>query len=177
MDAGEILKAACDSVVAAEELRPEYSADGKKLLKSFCNIGARRVAEACGCFELDSPEENADVMHDLMVANASGRWKKVLGAEAVLHALDGGLAFAIARSTQLNEDHGHICAIRPESMQPSASAGHDVPIVANVGAGDPNAPLVQGPRMGVKTKRNWNCRVSEAFPVKKKGEPEYFIYV
>lgn len=172
-DRGALLKAACDAVIAAEELRPEYDLAGN-LLKTFCNLGAQRVAKAMGQGDLlDDPkvEENADALHELLVKNG----KKVGAADAVLHALDGGLAFAVMTSAQLREKHGHIAAVRPEGMQRSTTVGFDVPIVANVGRGDPAAPLVATARKGVKTKRNWNCRASSAFPMKEKGAPDYFI--
>lgn len=168
-DPGAILKTACDSVVAAPELRPEYNSAGD-LIETFCNIGARRVAQALGCHDFDDVNLNADAMHGIMAAG----WLQVTGAEATLRALDGGLAFASVTGSKIGEAHGHIAAIRPEAQQPSSSLGHDVPVVANVGRGDPQAPLVAGSRAGIKTKRNWNCRVSQAFPVAK-GEPDYFI--
>lgn len=167
---------ACDAAVAASELRPEYAADGN-LLKTFCNLGAQRVAKACGCLELDLPnfEENADFLNDIMAKNASGKWAKVSRAEAVQHALAGGLAFASMTGAELGEKHGHICAVRPEAMRPSASAGGDVPMVANVGRGDMTKPLVPL-RLNIMTRPNWNCRESEAFPVKRVGPPSYFIW-
>lgn len=168
-DPGAVLKTACDAVVAAPELRPEYSSAGD-LLETFCNIGARRVAQAMGCHDFDDVNLNADAMHAIMTAG----WLRVTGAEATLHALDGGLAFASVTGAMIGETHGHIAAIRPESRQPSNTLKCDVPVVANVGRGDPQAPLVAGPRAGIKTKRNWNCRVSQAFPVAK-GEPNYFV--
>lgn len=169
-DPGEILKAACDGVVAATELRPEYSVKSGKLLRTFCNIGARRVAQAMGCHDFDDTDLNADAMHALMLA----KWKKVDSREAVLHALDGGLAFASMTGKQLGDEHGHIAAVRPEARQRSGSLGVDVPMVANVGKGDPDAPMLPGAQTGIKTKRNWNCKSSQAFPVSK-GEPDYFI--
>lgn len=168
-DPGSILKEACDAIVAAPELRPEYSAGGD-LLVTFCNIGARRVAQALGCHDFDDVELHADQMHAIMTE----KWLQVTGVQATLRALDGGLAFASMTSTELGETHGHIAAIRPEAQQPSSTLGRDVPMVANVGRGDPQAPLIPGPRAGVRTKRNWNCRVSQAFPVAK-GEPDYFV--
>jgi hypothetical protein len=174
-DRGELLKAACDAVVADPALQPEYSAKTGLLIATHCDDGAAHVARAMGCEEFADPDLTADLMHALMTANASGRWRRVSGQEAVFHALDGGLAFAAATGAMLGEKHGHICAIRPEARQFSSSLNRDVPMVANVGKGDPSAPLVDGPAKGLRTKRNWNCRVSGAFPVAK-GEPEYFIW-
>src|SRR3990167_9399425 len=123
IDRGAILKAACDLTVAAEELRPEYSAKDGKLLRTFCNIGARRIANLMECPDFDDVNLIADDMHAIMTA----KWKKVDARGAVLHALDGGLAFAAMTSKQLNDAHGHITAIRPEGMQQSGTLGIDVP--------------------------------------------------
>lgn len=170
-DPGSVYKAACDAAVAAPELRPEYSTDGA-LLKTFCNLGARRVAQAKACHDFDDMNLNADAMHAVMAA----KWSKVDARAAVLHALDGGLAFASMTGAQLGEAHGHIAAVRPEAMQASGTLGIDVPMVANIGKGDPDAPLVDSGRKGVKTKRNWNCKASQAFPMKAKGAPDYFTW-
>lgn len=174
-DPGAVLKKACDDVVAAEELRPEYK-DGK-VVKTFCNIGARRVAKAMGCSDFDDTNLNADAMHGVMTRGClGGLWSKVEARDAVLHALDGGLAFAAMTSSVLGAAHGHIATLRPEAMQTSGSLGKDVPVVANVGIGDPNAPLIAGPQAGIKVKRNWNCTASWAFPMRAKGDPDYFIW-
>lgn len=170
------LLAVCDAVVAATELRPEYAQDGK-LLKTFCNIGAQRIAKAAGCLELDLPkiEENADFLYAIMDENKSLRWARADRAAAAAHAMAGGIAFAALTAKQLGEGHGHIAAVRPERMRLSASAGGDVPILANVGRGDMTQPLVEV-RPGLWTRPNWNCRESEAFPVKRVGPATYFLW-
>ena len=153
-DKGDVLKAACDEVIADESLQPVKDAAGK-IIETHCNFGAARVAEAMGCGELSG--HNADEQYQIMSSNASGRWKKVSGSEATIHALDGGLAFAALPSHRLEEAHGHIAAIYPAGMQWSGSLGQDVPMVANVGKLDAEE------------------RASQAFPVAE-GEPDYFVW-
>lgn len=172
----EALRAILDEAVAAPDLRPHYSQDGT-LLKTFCNIAAQRVAKAAGCLELDLPnvEENADFLYAIMDENKSRAWARVNRTQASFDALAGGLVFAALTSKQLGEKHGHIAAVRPEKMRLSASAGGDVPILANVGRGDTTQPLVEV-RPGLWTRPNWNCRESEAFPVKRVGPAVYFAW-
>lgn len=170
---GEVLRAACDDAVAAPELRPEYAATGgTSPIRTFCNLGARRIAQAMGCKDFDAQDLNADAMHDIMARS----WGKVAAQAAVMHALDGGLAFASMTGSQLGSAHGHLAALRPEAMQASGSLGRDVPMLANIGVGDPDAPLIASGRAGIKTKRNWNCKASQAFPMKAKGDPDFFIW-
>jgi hypothetical protein len=149
---GEVLKAACDAVIADEDLAPKR-VDG--VLVTHCNEGAEKVAEKMGCTELSG--YMADEQYQIMATNESGRWMKVTGSEATIHALGGGLAFAAMPSQRLGEAHGHIAAIYPAGMQYSGSLGKDVPMVANVGVQDREE------------------KASEAFPVAK-GEPDYFIW-
>lgn len=172
MDAGERLKAACDEAVAAADLQPQYTTAGA-LLRTFCNKGAQRIAAAMGRTELDAPgvEENADELHAILERIG----KKVDARSASLHALDGGLAFASMTSKQLGEAHGHICVIRPEALQFSGTLDREVPVVVNIGVGDPTAPLGPADKAGIRRKRNWNCRASSAFPMKAKGDPDYFV--
>ena len=153
-DPGEVLKEVCDEIVADKSLQPVKDSAGK-IIETHCNFGAERVAVAMGCHELDGI--NADAQYRVMDANESGRWRKVSGSEATIHALGGGLAFAAMTSEQLKEDHGHIAAIYPAGMQWSGSLAKDVPMVANVGKFDREE------------------RASEAFPVEF-GEPDYFIW-
>lgn len=170
------LRAACDAVVAAPDLRPEYKADGT-VVRTFCNLAAQRVAAAMGCGELDLPkvEENADYLYEIMDHNKSLRWARVDRAGAVAHALRGGLCFAAMTSGQLGARHGHLAAVRPEPMRESASAGGPVPMLANVGVGDTTVKLI-ALRGVLFTRPNWNCRESEAFPVKRVGAPSYFAW-
>lgn len=136
-DAGEMLKDACDQVIHDSDLAPEKDPYTGKIVKTHCNQGALLVAQAMGCNEFDTaPGEEpmmADAMVALMAENASGRWRVVDGPQASIHALSGGLCFAAMTSEQLDEAHGHICAVYPVGMQSSGSLGHDVPMVANVG--------------------------------------------
>jgi hypothetical protein len=176
IDPGDALKNLCDRLVSTSNLWPEYDSSGK-LLTTYCNMAARIAAQALGCSEFDDPNLIADDMVAIMKANKSGRWESVTGQQATLHALDGGLAFAAADSKALLEAHGHITLIRPESMQPSPSWGKDCPMVVNVGKGDPGQDLrpIDHHPLQYQTKPNWNCKVSQAFPVSK-GEPGYFCF-
>lgn len=173
MDNGEILKAACDEVLADPALRPVYDKAGK-LLTTFCNVGVGRVAARCSCPELDSTTMTAEKMIEHVRANVSGRWTIVDGRAAALHALSGGFALAFMDMAKLGEPHAHVAAVAPQGMQPSGSLAKDVPIVANVGKGDPAAPLINAGD-GKKTKPNWYCKSSAAFPTAR-GEAEYAIW-
>lgn len=138
----------CDEVIADPALEPVGGI-------TFCNEGARRVAQALGCPDFDDEGLLADDMCDIMAAG--GRWTRVEGGEATDHALSGGLAFAAMSSSRLGEAHGHIAAIYPAPMEYSGSLARLVPMVANVG------------------KQDREEKVSAAFPVSK-GEPDYFIW-
>ncbi len=170
------LKAVMDAIVAAPDLRPQYTSDAT-LLRTFCNLGAQRAAKAAGCAELDLPnfEENADFLYAIMDHNESHHWARVDRAAATAHALAGGLCFAALTSKQLGAKHGHIATVRPERMRMSASAGGEVPMLANVGVGDMTKPLMS---LGgnIWTRPNWNCRESEAFAVKRVGPAVYFAW-
>ena len=159
-DKGAQLKAACDAVLAAKDLQPEYK--NGTLMKTHCNRGARRIAQAMGCLEFDDLGATADIMYAIMASNGSKRWRKVAGADATIHALGGGLTFAALPSDKLHAQHGHIAAVYPVGMQASGSFHRDVPMVANVGKGDEN-------------RRNFICKSSAAFPVGC-GEAHYFIW-
>jgi hypothetical protein len=174
MTAAELL-ASCNALVLAEELFPEYGPDGR-LQKTFCNIGARRIAHFAGCVELDDMSLNADAMAELMAKNSSSRWSHVAAGAAVEHACNGGLAFAIMTGHALGEAHGHIATVRPEPMQESASAGGLVPMLANVGPGCPKIALRPMGRGDLLTRPNWSCRASEAFPYKRVGPATYFAW-
>lgn len=149
-DQADVLKDACDSTLADPELAPR-NVDGG--LVTFCNKGAERIAEAMGCTDLCAMM--ADEQYEVLAAG--GRWTKVSGSEATIHALGGGLAFAAMSSARLGEAHGHIAAVYPIGMQASGSLGHDVPMLANVGK-----------NVGV-------MKSSAAFPVAA-GEADYFIW-
>lgn len=180
------LLAACDAVVAAPDLLPEYTVQGD-LVRTWCNVGAQRVAQAVGCPDLDLPnvEENADFLAGLL--SKSSRWVRLDGTQAVLHALghpggqwggckpncQGGLAYAVLTGAQLAERHGHIATVRPEPLRDSSSG--KVPMLANVGRGCPTIPL-RPLKPGVLTRPNWNCRASEAYPIKRVGHPSYYAW-
>jgi len=171
---GDVLQRFCVQLVADPTLQPEYTKDGV-LIKTHCNQAARKGAQLFSCTEFDSLDLLADDMYAIMKTNASGRWKVVTGQEATLHALSGGLAYAAMPGAALGETHGHITVICPLGMQPSGSLQKDVPVVANVGKGDPGSQLGQADKFGIKRKKNWICKVSQAFPVDK-GEPNYFTW-
>lgn len=173
-DLGDVLQKICLALVTDQSLQSEYDRSGK-LLRTFCNIASIRAAQAMGCDEFDGKDLLADDLFGIMKLNASGCWKIAGGQEATIHALGGGLGFAAANSAMLNEAHGHIAVIAPLGMQFSNSLGRDVPCCANVGAGDPGGSLGAPDKLGIRRKKNWMCRVSQAFPVKG-GEPCYFIY-
>lgn len=173
-DPGEILQSACDAVLLDPTLRPVYDPTGK-LLITHCNQATRIVAHVCGCTELDDLNLNAEDMIGIIQANASGRWKVgVTGPVAALHALDGGFGVAFMTREVIHDAHAHITAIYPEATKFSGSLTHDVPMVANVGKGDPRAELIDLPN-GQRTKANWKCRSSEAFPPAH-GEAVYAIW-
>jgi hypothetical protein len=150
----QILKAACDAVLADPKLLPVKDAAGN-IVETHCNFGAIRVANAVGCHELDG--KMADQQYTTMDDNASGLWLKVTGDAATAFAQLGGLAFACASSKMLGEAHGHIAAVYPAPMQFSGSLGKNVPVVANIGKTDTEEAE------------------SRAFPVAK-GEPSYFVW-
>ena len=137
------------ALVKAPELQPQ---DGK----TFCNIGARRVADLFGCHDFDNPDMLADEMIAFMLS--SSEWSEThFGEIAAKFAQIGGLAFAAMDSSQLGEEHGHIATIFPADCELSPSLNVLVPFVANVGA------------------KNGIMKASEAFPVAK-GQPTYFLW-
>ena len=157
-NAGELLKDACDQVINDPDLAPEIGPDGR-VLKTRCNQGALLVAQAMGCEEFNTDGEPlmADEMIALMERNESGKWSTGTSSEAAIHALSGGLAFAVKTSAELEEVHGHICAVYPASQQWRGSWKKDTAMLANVG------------------KQNREEKASEAFPVSK-GEPEFYLW-
>ena len=147
-DKAGVLQAACEDVLNDPSLQPGGGV-------TFCNMAVMAVAKAMGCDELDGLM--ADEQYQIMDTNASGRWQKVLGQEATLHAMDGGLAVAGLPSHRLGEAHGHVAVVFPQSMEASGSLGHEVPVLANVGR-----------TVGV-------MKSSAAFPVVD-GEADYFVW-
>ncbi len=173
-DRGAILKRSCDLILSDPTLRPNYDKAGS-LLTTHCNQGVRLVAHAMGCDELDDENATADTMLSIIQENASGRWKVISGTEATINALSGNLAIAGLDSKTLGEAHGHICIVYPIGQQFSAAFNKDVPMLTNVGAGDPASPLVAAGTG--KTRSNWICSASWAFPCKRLGrEPNYYLW-
>lgn len=148
------LKSVLAEILSDKDLIAEKDGEGK-IVKTFCNFGAIRVANALGCNELDGLM--ADAQYEKMSTNTSKRWAKVEGMTATAHAGVGGLAFAAMSSAKMKESHGHIAAVSPEPMQMSGSLKKNVPMVCNIG------------------KSNVVEKVSMAFPVAS-GEPHYFIW-
>lgn len=134
---------------------------------THCNSAAISIANAFGCHELDGLM--ADDQYKVMGKNLSGKWKNVVRHDAVIHALDNGLAFAILPSYRIMDGidpetdkpiyakHGHLAAVAPIGMQWSGSLQHDVPLVYNVGR-----------TVGL-------MKTSQAFPVMS-GDPYFFIW-
>lgn len=142
------LREICDDVIADRSLEPRNG-------QTFCNEGARRVAQAMDCHDFDDESLLADDM--IAIMNSGGAWQLVEGQDAADHAQLGGLAFACLSSHQLGEAHGHIAALYPADMEYSGSLARMVPMVANVG------------------KQDREEKVSAAFPVSK-GEPQYYVW-
>lgn len=155
-DQGQVLLDLCNGVIRNPALAPELDPITEKVLVTHCNQGAFFVATGMGCNEFTA-DMNADQMILQMRGNLTGRWKKVNGSEATIHALGGGLGFACMTSDELDEDHGHIATIFPIGQGYSGSLKKDVPFCANVGVSQAEE------------------KVTQAFPVSK-GEPEYWIF-
>ena len=151
-----VLKDICDSVIADPDFAPVKDSTGH-VCKTFCNCGARRVAQALECREFDDLNLDAEAMIDIMEKNASGRWRKVDGVIFSANAIAGKLGFACMRAKQLRELHAHIASGYPAPMVMSGSLGHLVPAVANVG------------------QTNKEEAESLAFPPAD-GEATYFVY-
>lgn len=150
-----VLKGACDAVIVDPRLQPIIDPGTHKVLETFCNCGAMRVAHLMGCDELKGL--NAEQQYAVMSENKSGLWKKSNDSDAVNWALSGGLAFGAMTAEMLGETHAHIAAVYPSPMQFSGSLNKNVPCVANVG------------------QKNAEEKESLAFPVSK-GEPDWFIW-
>ena len=150
------LKSLCDRVMELPDLAPVKNAAGE-VVETFCNVGARTIAQGADCHEFDDPRLDAEAMGQIMVDNVSGCWEKVGGADATAHAKEGGLAFAFMSRERLKEGHAHIDAVYPDEMEWSGSLGRNVPMLANVGMADQEE------------------RESQAFPVEV-GEADYYIW-
>ena len=147
-DPGALLTALCQAVITDPALDPAGGC-------TFCNIGARRIAQGMGCRDFDNLDFDADDLYNVMLK--SKKWTSATGSDATIHALSGGLAFASMTSQMLGESHGHIACIYPIGQGFSPSLNKDVPFVANCGT------------------HNGEMKVSEAFPISR-GEPKYFCW-
>jgi len=164
-----------DALVLDKSLFPIYD-NNARLLKTFCNLGAKRNSPGEDFHEFDGKDLLADDMGVIMRENKSELWKLMSGAEAALWSMNGRRAMAFMSAKELGSKHAHIARLYPKDMAMSGSLGHPVPYVANIGRGDPKAALVNMFNPVEKTCRNWVCKASQAFPVKK-GEPLYYGYM
>jgi len=174
----EALKSILDGIIVRPDLFPLYSENGT-LMTTYCNLAARLAAQACGLKDFDDASLMADDMYKILSTINDGRIKKVDGMTACTHAMIGALGFACASGPMLGEAHGHIAAIFPAPLQGSGSLGHSVPMLANVGRGNPAIDLYKN-SAGILTRPNWVCKSSQAFPVSIAGQPfeaPYFIFV
>lgn len=119
--------------------------------KTFCNLGARFVAEEMGYFGLP-----ANGLANDLIAFLSGApgWAEDTMERAHAAALKGGLAFV----GLVDHPHGHIAALAPEPMEPSGSWGEEVPLIFNVG------------------KTNGMMRLSQAFKAADRPSLRFFIW-
>lgn len=173
-----------DSLVADPALFPVYTEKGE-LLRTFCNLAVRAKMPEEEFHAFDGHDLLADGIYTIMASAPQPplpSWRKVTGAEAQAWAAEGGRAIAAMPSWKLKEKHGHVVWVRPDPMVMSESLGALVPMCANIGKGDPGSPLVDGPPeecdevlIPRKTRPNWTCKISQAFPPKL-GEPHYFVY-
>ncbi len=163
-----------DALVRDESLYPIYD-NNRKLLTTFCNLGAKRNGPGENFHEFDEPGLLADGMGRIMRDNKSGLWHLSSGAEAALWALNGRRAMGFMSSKDLGDMHGHIVRLYPKDMTLSGSLGHPVPWCVNIGRGDPGKPLVNFDPVH-KSVPNWICKTSQAFPVKN-GECLYYRYL
>ncbi len=146
LDRGQLLKDACDQALDDPAFAPAGGV-------THCNQAVQLIAAIMGYSGF------AGLLADQIVAlmASSPDWRAATGSEAAIYALSGGLAVAGMSSKRLGEAHGHVAAVYPVGMGHSASLGHDVPTVANVGK-----------FCGI-------CLSTEAFPVAV-GEADYWIW-
>lgn len=112
--------------------------------QTFCNVAAGRIATAMGC--KDFAAKTADQIFDLV--KISPDWEEVQMAQCQTLANQGSLVFAIANSTMLTQEHGHIACIRPGMPKPSGKWG-SCPSVMNIGGVNFIARAKSGPLIGM----------------------------
>lgn len=127
--------------------------DGK-LIETFCNIACNEIAQKYGCNDLWDEEKKrvrtADEIYEFMIDHSDSKnpdkysWQEFQVAslqpefqEVNLTSIQfwancGYLVFAIQNSHNLNQEHGHICVIRPGIMKTSGKWGK-VPACMNIG--------------------------------------------
>lgn len=96
---------------------------------TFCNIACNQIAVKMGCKDLVA--KTADDIYEFMIA--SSQWSEVAMEKAQDLANNGALIFAVASGSMLNQDHGHICVIRPGLVKTSGK-WIKAPCVMNIGA-------------------------------------------
>lgn len=169
---GQVLKIFLDDLVRDSTLFPAYDVGGN-LQKTFCNFGVLRQApgEVFEQFKDMMAEQMACAMRD----DKTGIWKPCSGLDASNWALDGKRAIAAMTAEEMGEAHAHVARVYPAMMEMSGSLGRGVPLVANIGKGDPSKDLYGLPG-GAQTKPNWVCKSSQAFPIHS-GEAHYFLFL
>ena len=115
----ERLKTLCDEAVTNQAFAPR---DGK----TYCNFGARFIAEGMGFFGFPANALANDMVGFLACCPG---WNEDTIERAHRHAICGGLAFLALE----DHPHGHIAAVYPAPMEDSVTWGEQVPMLANVG--------------------------------------------
>ena len=115
------------------------------LVKTFCNFATNAIAVAMGCDDLYDTTtklpKTADEIADLLAQSkdwielhvSDDPQKMPIDYQAIqLWANKGELVFAVLKSTDLKQEHGHICVVRPGLLKSSGKWG-DCPAVMNIG--------------------------------------------
>ena len=121
---------------------PDYQPKGNI---TFCNFAVAQVAEAMGCKQLTG--KMADDIMDFI--ETSEDWSDVPMEKAQDIANQGTLIVAGLKSTELNQDHGHVVVVRPGLPCYSGKWVAKVPRVLNVGAQNFLARAKRGPLVGM----------------------------
>lgn len=155
-----------DIILTAYE-NPTYQPlikDGK-LIETFCNVAANEIAQKYGCHDLWDPEHKrartADEIYDYLSSHSGpeGAWleiecgllhpdiHEVALADVQTYANSGSLVFAVQNAFNLQQEHGHICVIRPGTVKSSGKWGK-APACMNIGAENFIALAKRGPMKG-----------------------------
>lgn len=164
--------------------------DNGKLIKTFCNYAVNEVARAMGCDDFIEPNTSetplpmdADDICDFLNNNSDSDsqspkpWleikidptqpdnTKIQMGTIQTWATKGYLTVACAKASELKQDHGHICVVRPGLLKMSGKWGA-VPSVMNVGGEN----FISLGRSGVMKGRP--VGVNEAFQIL----PRFFVW-